>query len=212
MPRNVLGLTATAVLTFLAVGCGADGPSAPGRAAPSAEASRFVEGSARGRPVQSVLDTVSVLRRIVPVRSDLVQTVVIGPRGGEIRIAGAGLAVRFPAGAVAEPTSITVTAHKGWQVAYDFEPHGIQFAQPVTITQNLRGTLAQWAPSLLPRLEGDYYDDSTGSPFLDPWNLVATVKEHLPSTYDRRALTLRFDIHHFSGYLVSSGRTGPGSR
>lgn len=208
MQRNALRLIATTVLTCFAAGCGADGPSAPGRAAPAVDASRLVDGVAPGRPVQSVLDTVSVLRRIVPVRSDLVQTVVIGPAGGEIRVAGAGLSVHFPAGAVAAPTSITVTAHAGWQVAYDFQPHGLQFAQPVTITQNLRGTLAQWAPSLLPRLEGDYYDDSTGSPFLDPWNLVAAVKEHLPSTVDRRALMLRFDIHHFSGYLVSSGRTG----
>lgn len=208
MQRNALGLAATAVLTLFAVGCGADGPSAPGRAAPNVEASRLVDGVARGRPVQSVLDTVSVLRRIVPIRTDLVQTAIIGPAGGDMRISEAGVTVHFPAGAVAVPTTITMTAHAGWQVAYDFQPHGLQFAQPVTITQNLRNTVARWFPPLLARLEGDYYDDTTGSPFLDRWALVAAVNEHLPSTCDRRSLTLRFAIHHFSGYLVSSGRSG----
>ncbi len=207
MQRKALGMLAT-TLTFFAVGCGVDGPSAPTRAAPTALDTRVVAGARRGRPAASVLDTVSVLRRIVPLRSDIVQTAVIGPSGGDLRLGTAGVVVHFPAGAVAVPTTITMTAHAGWQVAYDFEPHGIKFAQPVTITQDLRKTLAVWSPALLNSLEGDYFDDSTGSVFLDPWKLVATVKEHLDGSCDRRAMLLTFQIHHFSGYLVSSGRSG----
>ena len=213
MPRNALGIVATAGLTLVAAACGVDGPSAPGRAAPgraapAAAAIRIVSGAVRGRPIASALDTVSVLRRVVPLRSDVADTVVIGPSGGDIRLSAAGVTVHFPAGAVAVPTTIVMTAHAGWQVAYDFQPHGIQFAQPVTIRQDLRRTIAQWAPALLSRLEGDYYDDTTGSPFLDRWQLVATVKEKLGGSCDRRAMLLIFQIHHFSGYLVSSGRSG----
>ena len=208
MPRKALGTVATTFLTLVVAGCGVDGPSAPSRAAPTVVASRVVGRGIRVRPLASVLDTVSVLRRISPLRSDIVDTAVIGPAGGDIRIGAAGVSVHFPRGAVAVPTSIVMTAHAGWDVAYDFEPHGIQFAQPVTITQNLRGTLAVWAPSLLPSLEGAYFDNSTGNVFLDPTHLVATVKEHLGGSCDRRSMVLTFQIHHFSGYLVSSGRSG----
>lgn len=210
MRRNTLGMVATTLLTFLAAGCGVDGPSAPARAASTAADSRATGGLTRGRPSASALDTVSVLRRIVPLRANIVNSAVIGPRGGDIRVGAAGATIHFPAGAVAVPTTITMTARAGWEVAYDFEPHGIRFAQPVTITQDLRKTVAFWTPRLLTSLEGDYFDDSSDGAFLDPWQLVATVKEHLGGSCDRKNMLLEFDIHHFSGYLVSSGRKGTG--
>ena len=212
MQRKALGMVTTTILALLTAACGADGPSAPARAAPAVVANRSWAGMARERPVAALRDTVTVLRRIVPLRRELATTAVIGPSGGDIRIGAAGVLVHFPAGAVAVPTTITMTAPAGWQVAYEFEPHGIQFAEPVTITQDLRKTIAVWAPSLLRTLEGDYYDDTTGDPYLDPRHLVANVKEHMGGSVNRRAMLLSFDIHHFSGYLVSSGRSGGGPR
>src|SRR5262249_50775428 len=64
---------------------------------------------------------------------------MMGPGGGGITLEGAPLAV--PPGALAAPTAITITSTKGSIAAYRqfspiyrFEPDGLQFAQPATLT------------------------------------------------------------------------------
>ena len=64
----------------------------------------------------------------------------IGPRGGRIEIAEAGVALTVPAGALTEPVEITVRAPAGAEMAFEFEPHGLQFLTPATIEVRVHGT------------------------------------------------------------------------
>jgi hypothetical protein len=216
MQRKLPGLIATSVLVLGALACGVDGPSAPsaparvadGPALLSARAMGHTRREHPGQTLTELLDTVTVLRRTMPLRSTISRSVEIGPDGGEIRIREAGVRIVFPAGAVGEPTTITMTATGGWNVAYEFEPHGLQFAAPVTIEQDLRGTLAARFRSMAGELQGAYYDTTLGDGYVDPWHLFATVRENLSGKSDHRRTTFSFEIHHFSGYLVSSGRKG----
>ena len=60
---------------------------------------------------------VVVLKRNVPLSTSMSATKLIGPGGGTIAIGRAGINVIFPAGAVAAPVRITVTAPAGRSVA-----------------------------------------------------------------------------------------------
>ncbi|HEV7836507.1 MAG TPA: hypothetical protein VGO75_00450 [Gemmatimonadaceae bacterium] len=59
--------------------------------------------------------------------------------GGIISIPETGLTIVFPAGAVAAPTTITITADRKY-VAYKMEPAGTTFLKDVIVTQLLVGT------------------------------------------------------------------------
>jgi hypothetical protein len=109
----------------------------------------------------------------------------------------------FPPNAVRVPTSITVVAVPGTAVAYLFEPHGLVFKNAPTITQDLRGTAAFTNSSLLRDLEGAYFPEAT---LLD--GSTAVVRETRPTTVDVNGWKMRFDIDHFSGYTISTKRTG----
>jgi hypothetical protein len=63
----------------------------------------------------------------------------IGPSGGTITIPETGLTMSFPAGAVAAPISITITADEDY-VAYKMDPAGTTFLKDVTVTQSLAKT------------------------------------------------------------------------
>ncbi|HKW10915.1 MAG TPA: hypothetical protein VJO33_11100, partial [Gemmatimonadaceae bacterium] len=68
------------------------------------------------------VQTVVALKRSVHLAEDISQTTVIGPAGGTISIAAAGVTVVFPPGALRSRTSITMTAKAGSDVAYEFAP------------------------------------------------------------------------------------------
>jgi hypothetical protein len=148
---------------------------------------------------------VRVVTRDVPLATPLTATQTIGVFGGTISLPGAGLTVVVPAFAVSTSTTITVTALAGSKVAYEFEPHGIQFNVPLIATQSLAGTSA-WNGSLVsPSLSAGYFADSltaTGS--------TALVSELLGVTLDGLLGRASFSISHFSGYLLATGRTEPG--
>lgn len=145
-------------------------------------------------------DVVGLLKRTEPLRETLAASAVIGPRGGRLHIPAAGVHVEFSRGAVTVPTRITVTALRGDNVAYQFEPHGLVFNAPVTISQSLRGTAA-WKTSLAEELHGAYFD-----------RLIVDPSETFARSLEKRAGKLRdsknrleFSIEHFSGYMVSVG-------
>ena len=130
MPKHPRALAMLAAAALAA--CGPDGT------APS-------ELIATGGPLLNLGDPpieVSVLQRSTPLLHNFVAASTIGPEGGTLRIADAGFSITFPAGAVAEPTEITVAAVPGYAVAYLFHPHGLTFARPAVATQELRGTRA----------------------------------------------------------------------
>lgn len=216
MKRRAIGVLTT-VLALGTLACNVDAPSAPARSdggpalsAATMRVARPLSGiGGAATAATTALDTVFVLRRTAALRADVSKSAEIGPAGGEIRIGEAGARIIFPPGALDVATTITMTARAGWDVAYEFAPHGIRFAQPVRIEQDLHGTLAARFPALLQGLQGSYYDKPLDESFIDPWHLYATIRENLPGKSDRRTMELTFQIHHFSGYLVSSGRSGP---
>ena len=191
-------------------GCGADATVAPSLAAqakagaPNAPAT---PGTVNPTPEAEFVatDTVFVLKRTEYLASDISASAVIGPEGGEIKIDAAGGKIDFPAGALREPTLITMTAKAGWNVAYEFAPHGIEFDADVKIQQDLRFTMAYHNSSVISKLKGAYFKNLNTS-FIDPWKLLATVREVVPVEVDKTTPRLaKFYIRHFSGYLMSSG-------
>lgn len=123
----------------------------------------------------------------------------IGSAGGTIRIPEAGLTVTFARGAVAKTTTISVTAKRGNAIAYEFAPHGLVFAAPVTIHQDFKNTGAGRAAAAA--AVGGYYPNPAS---LDLVNASAEVSELRPTSFDGTRIS--FPIEHFSGYILTSGR------
>lgn len=151
------------------------------------------------------------INRLVPVKAltrnrPLTQTIsksvlISNATGGVIEMFDLGLRVEIPAGALPRDTmTITVTPQRGRMIAYDFQPHGTQFAKPLTFKQNLTAT--SWdSPFFVGVLSGGYFKSNTQ---LDATNNTALLDEVLSAFVLNYNAT--FYIRHFSGYMVSSGR------
>ena len=145
-------------------------------------------------------DTVVVLQRATPLPSNITVTKYIGSGGGTLTVPGAGLTVTVPAGAVAYPTAFSVTALAGRPVAYELGPHGSKFAKPLTMTQDLRVTYLNQASLSYLHFHAGYFTSSTN---LIDFLLRAVVSELLPASASASDMTVRFNVSHFSGYLVA---------
>ena len=108
----------------------------------------------------------------------------------------------MPPGAVASTTHITVTALKGAAVAYRFEPHGLQFAVPLRLTQSLYGIKLDHTSLGVPPLFAGYFAGDSLS--VDAVSGDARVIEILPVRIDVKSHAVVLQIHHFSGYTVAS--------
>jgi hypothetical protein len=137
-------------------------------------------------------------------------TKVIGSKGGSVDFGETGLHLEVPRGAVAADTRFTVTALPGSVVAYDFEPHGSVFAVPLVFSQDLGPT--NFGHVKLPlgfntNMEGAYFSSED---LIDQTTGLAVVQEVIPAemgiTFTGKSIS--FPIHHFSGYLISTGRSG----
>ena len=130
-----------------------------------------------------------------------------------VKIREAGLSVSFPPGAVDEPLLVTLVAHPGKYIVYDFYPHGTKFNVPVKIQQDLHGTSAYMNAAVMSDLLGGYMDDGiadldqvTGLADLTEtftiyyWDDTDVFKKTTPSL-------AKFYTNHFSGYVLASGRT-----
>ena len=147
---------------------------------------------------------VHILKRTPPLKAVETRTLTItATRGGTITLPTAGLTVTVPVGAIRTGSlTITVRAHAGQSVAYDFKPHGVVFAKPLTLTQDLGKT--NWKQLGNVTLYGGYYPGE-----VDDANSLATITESFPiriTTDSKKVTRATFDIWHFSGYVVSSGR------
>ena len=193
--------TLPALLLFLAglatlpSSCGE--PTAPVEATPRAEALLGLPiggGIDVGRTIDT---TVTALRRLVPLASDISASATIGSEGGSISIPEAGFTLTVPREALDAPTLITVTAVQGSVVAYEFAPHGVTFRKKLVVTQDLSRTLGVGLLGIA--YKGAYFEsrDEIGA------DGSALVHELLPTTFDLLAQRLRFGIGHFSGYLVA---------
>jgi hypothetical protein len=131
----------------------------------------------------------------------------IGVLGGQMSLPGTGLTLIIPALALTAPTTITVTAVAGSEVAYEFEPHGLQFNVPLIVRQSLDGTSASQQHGVIPGvLYGGYFADPSG---LDQLTGTALVDEVLRVSIDRVLGMATFSVSHFSGYLLGTGESGP---
>lgn len=129
----------------------------------------------------------------------------VGPSGTTVHYPSAGLTLTVPPGAVEAPTHITVIAVRGTALAYRFEPHGTQFAQPLELRQSLQGLQVSKNALGVPQLFAGYFrDDSLTT---DVVTGEARVFEILPVLIDVRHHDAIVSIRHFSGYTVASAGT-----
>lgn len=127
----------------------------------------------------------------------------IGADGGIISMPSTGLTVVFPAGAVHQDITITVTSDDKY-VAYKMEPSGTQFSKDVVVTQLLSFTEAAGAPLRTQLFAAYIADDNAKLSGRIP------VLEIEPSTTSLSPLTGLPDaevwvIRHFSRYMLASG-------
>ncbi len=189
---------AAAGLVLLAA-CSGEPTTAPRAplAAPSAAPSNDLLGGLLGTVTNLI--TMPGVQRTSPLTSDITVSKTIGTAGGTLSIPAAGVTVTVPSGALAKNTVITMTARKGYLVAYDFAPHGITFAKPLVFTQKLSGTNVSLLTA--PLLQLGYYSD--------PSLLTAVgglVSELLSGNVNLLNWTFTSNIKHFSGYMVGMGR------
>jgi hypothetical protein len=147
------------------------------------------------------LQLVPGLQRTAPLLANVTVTQTIGTAGGTLSIPAAGVTVTVPAGALNSNTVITMTARAGSLVAYDFAPHGITFAKPLTISQQLTGTNATLLT--VPFLKLGYFSDPN-----QLGSLYGLVSELINGSSNLLTWTFTAPIKHFSGYMISCGRTG----
>lgn len=128
----------------------------------------------------------------------------IDAAGGTITIPQTGLTVSVPAGAVAAPITITITADVRY-VAYRMDPAGTQFLKDVTVTQLLNSTTLAGKPLSATLYAAYIADDSVSL----SGNVPAIEIE--PSTTIFSVLSPLIPqaqvwiIRHFSRYMLASG-------
>ena len=212
--RRMLGLAAVVAAGVMAACSDSSTPTAVHASqsvAPQSVMDRGGNGAQNGSGVQngaSQASPVSALLRDYALGAPITVSKVISRNGGTINIPATDFQLRIPRGAFnADTMTITVTALAGSTVAYAFEPHGTVFNVPLTFVQHLGHTRLKGkpAPGLLSQLEGAYFPDVG---LVDPTTGEAVVTETLPTSVEATFLddVVTFPIHHFSGYLISTGR------
>ncbi|HTE44606.1 MAG TPA: hypothetical protein VK636_05125 [Gemmatimonadaceae bacterium] len=193
MRLRLLGTLTFAVVAALTISaCASDNTTAPQSAmTPPPAASQSLLGDLLKAP-----KTITPLQRTKALPKSLTASAKIGILGGTIALPGAGLLVVVPPLAVLTPTTITVNALAGSNVAYEFSPHGLKFAVPLILTQDLRATKA--TPTLVRLgLSLGYFQDASH---------VTSVTELLNVNADLLGITAVSTVWHFSGYIFASGR------
>lgn len=131
---------------------------------------------------------------------------VIGPEGGSLSITGADFSMTIPAGALTEPTAITVVAKAGAYVVYDMYPHGLKFRQPVTVVQGL-GTTAAYRSAKVTSVRTAYLRAGRERISADGFATAAELPAATTYFYgaERIAETQEWILSHFSRYILVSG-------
>ena len=206
--RKTTRLAVLAAATF-ATACGDATSTAPSVRSASADARQNDGSSGSGKStITSAASTcVQALQRLIPLRSAVTYTKVISSNGGKILVPEADFELEVPSGAFdGNAITFTVTAYAGSTIAYDFQPHGIVFRKPLKATQRLDHT--NWGSQKLPNgyfpsLTGAYFSDTAKFNLITGWGIVDEFESTQLSDGGR---TVIWDIPHFSGYIVASGR------
>ena len=192
-PRRAAGVLAA--LGALRTAACADAPTAP-NAAPARPSLEVVSPQVQA----------AGLTRDVALAADLSYRFEVKTGGGTFLVPGTGLKIDVPSGALpkgVKSLAIAVTARAGDLVAYEFQPHGTVFAKPLQLTQDLKGT-SYYKLENHAAVEAAYFAHPSQ---LDEGTNSAWVDEFLPVSADLSTSKLKFDVHHFSGYMLSSGRS-----
>lgn len=192
--RRIVTTIGSIALAVVVGACAGDTITAP--APVTAAPSNGLIGGLLG-VVSKLLTPVTGLLRLEPLRSDVVRSITVDAKGGVLRIPETGLTLTIPANAVSSRTTITVTALRGKAVAYEFKPHGLKFARPIQFTHDLPSTLLSTSS-----LRGGYFANVSQ---VNTTTGEALINEEIPARVANRQVT--FDISHFSGYMVSTGRS-----
>jgi hypothetical protein len=197
------GLIATAAMVAFASACSSDSVTAPDMKAKNGllgDVLNGVGGVVTG--VVNALIPVQTLQRDRAIGAMTRSFTVTRSNGGKIEIEEAGLRIDVPPAAIATTSLvITVTVLPGKSVAYDFQPHGTKFLKPLAFRQDLVGT--SWDHSgFKGTINGGYFKDRGQ---LDLLNGLALQDELFP--VEIKTHEARYNINHFSGYMVSSGRS-----
>ena len=184
----------------------ADAPTAPAAQGAPATATLATTTTTTTTAVKTTVTTltgVKTLTRVTPLLNDLTVSFPVPAAGGTYTWPTMGLAIKVPAGAVpAAGMTLTVTALKGDVIAYEFGPSGTRFAAPLTITQSTVGTSFGQITDLS-QVQGAYFKAVSQ---IDKTAKTAMVDELQPTVVDAAAKQIRFQVSHFSGYLMTSGR------
>jgi hypothetical protein len=128
----------------------------------------------------------------------------IDASGGTISIPATGLTISFPAGAVAAPITITITADEKY-VAYKMAPAGTKFLKDVTVTQSLSTTEFSDRPLRSPLFAAYIADDRvqlSGNVPVDELEPSQTIFSSLNPLIPIAHVWI---IRHFSRYMLASG-------
>jgi hypothetical protein len=194
---RVVAALGIAALTGSIAAC-ADAPSAPASLTPN--------GPHRATSITSLVPAQALLRT-APLAQTVVYTKTVPRSGGGISVPGTDFQLQIPNGAFAEKSiTFTITAYAGSAVAYDFQPHGTVFLKPLKAVQQLGHT--NWKSFNLP---AGYYPNWAGGYFADVSQLNLTtgsalINEFMPGGVNVGGATMTWDVPHFSGYMVSTGR------
>lgn len=152
----------------------------------------------------------STVARARPLAHDVTTSATVTRAGGVIELPEAGLTVVVPQNAIPAGKSaltITVTARKGRQIAYEFGPHGTQFNRPLVLTQDIRDSEWKKRGALAP-LAISYFANAAD---LDEASGIVAEREELPAQIRTGGDQLTWNVWHFSGYTVVWGRKKTGS-
>jgi hypothetical protein len=131
---------------------------------------------------------------------------VIGADGGTLFLPGADFSMTIPAGALMEPTAITVVAKGGPHVVYDMFPHGLKFLRPVTAVQGLSTTAIYRNPGAK-FVRTAYLPEGNEQIRRDGYSAPSELQ--LAKTYfygdQPIAETQEWILNHFSRYILISG-------
>jgi hypothetical protein len=206
-------LGAALIASAVVAGCSDRLTSAP--RLPAAQPNNSLLGGLLGGVVGTVGQllniVVSLVTRPTTLQNDVVWSFYAGPGGAVSTNSAAGLSITVPPAALSQTVRITVTVKAGNIYNYQFQPEGLQFAVPVTVTQNvadnsLLGSLLGGLTGTSTTIRGAYYSASTLQ--YDPSTGLATVNE-LEPTVDIPGY-VSFQIKHFSGYTLASCNSGSG--
>jgi hypothetical protein len=211
MRKSVRTLAVFFVASAFAVAACADvsptEPESPAMQQASAEQSNLLGGLLGGLigGVVKILfglvnGLIAPVTRSLALDQDVSWSFVAGPGGAVSSNSSVGLTVTVPSGALASTQVIKVTALAGDAVAYRFEPHGLVFQRPVTLKQSLNGVSFSSRDVLV----GAYFKTDR---LVVNENGLAQISEVLPVALNPYSRTATFQIEHFSGYILASGRS-----